>query len=59
METRENVEDLIHLVKKMRAAQKRYFRTRDANILNYARELEDEVDTALMKHDGIVQGELF
>lgn len=59
MEPRENVEGLIHLAKKMRAAQKRYFKTRDANVLNYARELEDEVDTARMEHDGIVQGELF
>lgn len=58
METRDSVEEVIHLVKKMRAAQKRYFRTRDANVLNYARELEDEVDTAIMKIDG-VQGELF
>ena len=50
--------DFLQLVKKLRAAQKKYFRTRDANVLLYSKELEKEVDRALEELEG-GQGELF
>jgi hypothetical protein len=39
--------DIIHLVIRMRTAQKEYFRTRDRTFLDVARKLEREVDAAL------------
>jgi len=39
--------DFEQLVQEMRETQKEYFRTRDANVLNKARDLESKVDKAL------------
>lgn len=39
--------DFEQLVQDMRKAQKEYFKTRDANVLNKARDLESKVDKAL------------
>ena len=39
--------DIIHLVIRMRTAQKEYFRTKDRTYLDVARKLEREVDAAL------------
>ena len=39
------------LVARMRAAQKKYFRTKDANVLHEAMDLEKEVDKAIKDHE--------
>ena len=39
--------DFMELVKEMRSAQKEYFRTRDANVLNRSKDLEKKVDRAI------------
>lgn len=39
--------DFMTLVREMRETQKEYFRTRDANVLNKARDLEAKVDKAI------------
>lgn len=39
--------DFISLVRSMREAQKEYFRTRDANVLVKAKELEAKVDKVI------------
>ena len=41
------MDEFCELVKQMREAQKRYFRTRDANDLNESKRLEREVDKAI------------
>ena len=43
--------DFITLVSAMRAAQKVYFRTRDAAALQKSKQLEKDVDAALTKFD--------
>jgi len=40
-------DDFRALVRKMRAAQNRYFRSRDPEAINEARRLETEVDRAI------------
>jgi hypothetical protein len=45
--------DIIHLVIRMRTAQKEFFRTKDRTYLDVARKLEREVDAALeRRRDG-------
>lgn len=40
-------DEFYDLVKEMRATQKEYFRTRDANVLNKSKELERAVDKTI------------
>jgi len=44
-------EEFYDLVSRMRSAQKEYFRTRDANVLNESKRLEKEVDNAIKEHE--------
>lgn len=48
----------VYMVKQMRDAQKRYFRTRDADALQESKQLERDIDK-LISNDGTVQGRLF
>ena len=48
----------VYMVKRMRDAQKRYFRTRDAEALQESKWCEREIDK-LISDDGAVQGRLF
>ena len=45
------MEEFYNLVAEMRAKQKEYFRTRDANVLNEAKDLEKRVDKAIRDHE--------
>ena len=45
------IEEFYSLVADMRATQKEYFRTRDANTLNRSKDLERAVDKAIRDHD--------
>ena len=47
-----------HMVKRMRDAQKRYFKTRDVNALNESKMCEKEIDR-LISDNGAVQSRLF
>lgn len=47
--------DLFVLVKEMRATRKDYFRTRDANTLDKAWDLERKVDEALKNIEKLLQ----
>ena len=49
-------EDFYKLVEDMRATQKKYFRTRDANVLNKCKELETAVDKAIAEYEEEKQG---
>ena len=42
-----NIEEFAKLVKKMRDAQKMYFKTRDSKVLSESKRLEKEVDKAV------------
>lgn len=48
----------VYMVKRMRDAQKRYFRTRDNGALQESKWCEREIDK-LISDDGAVQGRLF
>ncbi len=48
--------DFFVLVTEMRTTQKDYFRTRDANTLNKARDLERKVDKAIKNIEELRQG---
>lgn len=48
----------VYMVKQMRDAQKRYFRTRDADALQESKQLERDIDR-LISNDGTVQRRLF
>ena len=48
----------VYMVKQMRDAQKRYFRTRDADALQESKQLERDIDR-LISNAGTVQGRLF
>lgn len=56
------VEEFVNLVKRMRLAQKRYFKTRDRDDLDASRQAEAAVDEALAAGGptgGQRQGDLF
>lgn len=44
---RTEFDEFVDLVKEMRDTQSKYFRTRDANVLNRARDLERKVDNRI------------
>ena len=46
-----NVDEFKNLVRQMREAQKKYFRTRDPAVLSRSKELERRVDAALETPD--------
>lgn len=50
-------QDFFDLVKDMRDTQKKYFRTKDSNFLNRAKELEKAVDKALDEYEESKYGE--
>ena len=50
-------EEFFELVKEMRDTQKQYFKTRDSNLLNKAKELEKSVDKALDEYEESKYGE--
>ena len=52
-----NTDEFYNLVESMRTAQKRYFKTRDANYLEESRKLEKAVDKALAEHEEAKRGE--
>ena len=45
----EDIKKFIDLVKVMRVTQKEYFRTRDKKVLSASKELERQVDHAILK----------
>lgn len=50
-------QEFFKLVKEMRDTQKQYFKTRDSNFLNKAKELEKAVDKALDEYEESKYGE--
>ena len=44
------MDELLDLVRRMRAAQKKYFKTRDRSVLAEAQRLEHEVDKYIEEH---------
>ena len=52
-----NYQDFKALVKEMRQAQKKYFRTRDKNVLAKSKELEAKVDEVLSDQQQLEFGE--
>ena len=48
--------DFYNIVAEMRAKQKEFFRTRDANALNESKRLERLVDKAILDHEEDLQG---
>lgn len=53
-----NNKPFFDLVSKMRQAQKEYFRTRSASVLNEAKRLEKQVDDALSNMKVVQQASL-
>lgn len=51
-------DEFVDLVKEMRDTQPKYFRTRDANVLNRARDLERKVDDRIKEMQDAKQGNL-
>ena len=49
-------EEFYKLVEDMRTAQKKYFKTRDANVLQESKNLERAVDKAITEHEEAKHG---